>query len=178
LGVKLAVGAGFRLPDLSGLAEGVVPGAQQESRTDSVHYDTPDLRLARSGLSLRHRRGQGWTLGFPANARQPLAGRRNLRFEGSPRTPPAAALGLLRAYLRGGEVHPAASLSILRRRVVLAGPDGQELAEITDDEVSVLEGRRVASRFRELEVEVRDGGEAVLPPLLARLQGAGAFPAP
>ena len=54
----------------------------------------------------------------------------------------AAATGLLRAYLRGGEVRPVASLSILRRRVVLVGPDGQELAEVVDDEVSVLEGRR------------------------------------
>jgi CHAD domain-containing protein len=175
--VKLAVGAGFRLPDLSGLADGVVPGPQQEGRTETVHYDTPDLRLARWGISLRHRRGEGWTLGFPANARQPAAGHRSLRFEGSPRTPPAAALSLLRAYLRGGEMRPAASLSILHRRVLLAGPEGQEFAEVVDDEVSVLEGRRVASRFRELEVEVREGGEAVLPILLARLQEAGAFPA-
>ncbi|PZS00377.1 MAG: CHAD domain containing protein [Candidatus Nephthysia bennettiae] len=177
LGVKLAVGAGFRLPDLSGLADGVVPGPQREGRTESVHYDTPDLRLARWGLSLRHRRGEGWTLGFPPNAHQPLARHRTQRFEGSPRTPPAAALSLLRAYLRGAEVRPAASLSILRRQVLLTGPEGQELAEVIDDEVSVLEGRRVASRFREVEIEVREGGEVLLPSLLARLQEAGAFPA-
>jgi CHAD domain-containing protein len=176
LGVKLAVGAGFRLPDLSALADGVAPGPQREDRTESVHYDTPDLRLARSGLSLRHQRGEGWTLDLPPGGSQPPARHRNLRFDGSPRTPPPAALGLLRAYLRGAEVRPVASLSILRRRVLLAGPEGQELAEVTDDEVSVREGRRVASRFREVEVQVRDGAEAVLPSLLARLQEAGAFP--
>lgn len=175
--MKLAVGAGFRLPDLSGLADGVVAAPAQEGRADSVHYDTPDLRLTRWGLDLRHRRGEGWTLSVPAHARQPSAGRRELRFEGSPRTPPAAALKLLRAYLRGAEVAPVASLSIQRRRVILNGSDGQELAEVVDDEVSVLEGRRVASRFREVEVVGGEGAEAVLPPLLARLREAGAFPA-
>jgi CHAD domain-containing protein len=177
LGVKLAVGAGFRLPDLGGLADGVAPGQEREGRTETVHYDTPDLRLARWGLSLRHRRGEGWTLELPAAASLQPTRRRELRFEGSPRRPPAAALGLVRAYLRGAEIRPAASLSTLRRRVTLAGSDGQELAEVIDDEVSVLEGRRVASRFREVEIEVRAGGEALLPALLARLQEAGAFPA-
>jgi CHAD domain-containing protein len=174
--VKLAVGAGFQLPDLTELADGVAPGAAREGRSETVHHDTADLRLARWGLSLQHRRGEGWRLELPTRADQPRGRRRVLTFEGSPRRPPPAALDLLRAYLRGEEPRPAASLSVLRRQVSLAGAEGRELAEVIDDEVSVLQGRRVASRFREVAVEIREGGEALLPALLARLQEAGAFP--
>ena len=78
--------------------------------------------------------------------------------------------------MRGAEVRPVAWLSTMRRRVTLTGSDGAELAEVVDDEVSVLEGRRVASRFREVEVELREGGESLLPALLERLHSAGAFP--
>jgi CHAD domain-containing protein len=64
----------------------------------------------------------------------------------------------------------------MRRRVRLLGADGGRVAEVVDDEVSVRDGRRVAARFREIEVEVAgaDGNEAVVAPLVERLRGAGA----
>jgi CHAD domain-containing protein len=175
--VKLAVGAGFRLPDLAELADGVVAAPSREARSETLHYDTADLRLARWGISLQYRRGEGWRLELPAGAGGSPGRRRVLTYEGSPRRPPLEALDLLRAYLRGAELRPAASLSVLRRHVLLSGPEGQEMAQVFDDEVSVLQGRRVASRFREVAVEVGEGGEALLPVLLTRLQEAGAFPA-
>jgi CHAD domain-containing protein len=61
--------------------------------------------------------------------------------------------------------------------VSLADSRGRQLAVVRDDEISVLEGRRVATRFRELQIEVCEGGDELLPALLARLQEAGAFPA-
>src|SRR5262249_60143925 len=53
---------------------------------------------------------------------------------------------------------------------------GARVAEVVDDEVSVRDGRRVAARFREIEVEVpsTDAADAVVTPLVARLRGAGA----
>src|SRR6185312_10120442 len=48
--------------------------------------------------------------------------------------------------------------------------------DVTDDEVSVRDGRRVAARFRDIEVElaVENGNEATLTPIVARLRDAGA----
>ena len=43
---------------------------------------------------------------------------------------------------------------------------GRQVAEVVDDEVSVLAGRRVAARFREVEVELGEGGDSLLDPLL------------
>ncbi|MGH8576212.1 MAG: hypothetical protein ACREXX_12475 [Gammaproteobacteria bacterium] len=51
------------------------------------------------------------------------------------------------------------------------------LALVTDDEVSVMDGRRVASRFRELEVELDPSAPSeVAEDILARLRDAGAGP--
>ena len=49
------------------------------------------------------------------------------------------------------------------------------LGEVADDEVSVLAGRRIAARFRELEVEITDDTpEGLLDAVLERLREAGA----
>jgi CHAD domain-containing protein len=53
--------------------------------------------------------------------------------------------------------------------------DGQRLAEIDDDEVSVYDGRRLASRFREIEVEVAEEAPVeLLPGVIERLHAGGA----
>jgi len=68
-----------------------------------------------------------------------------------------------------------ASLSTLRRRVQLKNREGTLLAEVVDDDVSVIQGLRVQSRFREVEVELKDqSADRLLDPILARLRGAGA----
>ncbi|MDR3036635.1 MAG: CYTH domain-containing protein, partial [Kitasatospora sp.] len=57
------------LPPLDDLPQvGSVSGAEKET-LDAEYYDTGDLRLIRSGLTLRRRRGgtdEGWTLKLPA----------------------------------------------------------------------------------------------------------------
>jgi CHAD domain-containing protein len=61
--------------------------------------------------------------------------------------------------------------------VRLVDGTGARLAEVVDDEVSVRDGRRVAARFREIEVEVTsqaNGASAIADPLVTRLRGAGA----
>ncbi|MDQ6901077.1 MAG: CYTH and CHAD domain-containing protein [Candidatus Dormibacteraeota bacterium] len=171
--VKLSAAPGFNLPDLNLVAEGVTAGSEQEARLETAYWDTADLRLARWGVSLRHRVRAGWTLKLAGSASDGLLVRPELHFSGPARTVPPRALDLLRGYLRSGELRPVARLSTWRRRVLLERA-GQPLAEVVDDEVSVLDGRRVAARFREVEVELFAGGDEVLPSLLARLRTAGA----
>jgi inorganic triphosphatase YgiF len=157
--VKLGAGPAFHLPDLAGVIEGVAVAPQETVRMDTVYYDTPDLRLARWGVSLRHRAGEGWTLKLaPAPSAPGKPGavleRDELTFQGGAKKPPEAALEVVRAYVRNAELVPVARLSTVRRRVRLVDASGTRVAEVVDDEVSVRDGRRVAARFREIEVEV------------------------
>jgi len=102
--------------------------------------------------------------------------RTELEFSGPSTRPPAAALDPVRAYVRHDPVAAVARLSTWRRKVRLRDGGGV-VAEVVDDEVSVLDGRRVAARFREVEVEIRDErGDQLLGPLVERLRQAGAAP--
>ncbi|HKC20642.1 MAG TPA: CYTH and CHAD domain-containing protein [Candidatus Dormibacteraeota bacterium] len=183
--VKLGAGPAFHLPDLAGVIEGVAVGPSETVRLDTVYFDTPDLRLARWGVSLRHRAGEGWTLKLAPAGRAAVLERDELTFEGGAKTPPAAAIEVVRAYVRKAELVPVARLSTVRRRVRLVDGTGVRIAEVVDDEVSVRDGRRVAARFREIEVEVpgengagRAQGalpvDSVITPLVNRLRIAGA----
>src|SRR5713226_9830206 len=60
--VKLGAGPAFHLPDLNGVVDGVTVTPPEVVRLETVYYDTPDLRLARWGVSLRRGAGEGWTL--------------------------------------------------------------------------------------------------------------------
>jgi inorganic triphosphatase YgiF len=153
------------LPDLArliGLDTGL--GAE-EQQLEATYFDTADLCLARAGITLRRREGgsdPGWHLKLPAGAdsrdelRMPL-GR-------SSRKPPAELLGLTRVYTRGAAVVPVAQLNTRRRRWLLAGPDGQALVELVEDQVSAHttgEQTRAVS-WREVEVELAEHGQAEL----------------
>jgi CHAD domain-containing protein len=173
--VKLAVPPAFALPDLEDLAAAVETSPIDERRLETVYYDTPDLRLARWGANLRIRQGEGWTLKLPSTSAGPALTRRELEFPGDSSQPPDAAVALVIAYVRRATLVPVASLSTLRRRVQLKNREGTLLAEVVDDDVSVIQGLRVQSRFREVEVELKDqSAERLLDPILARLRGAGA----
>jgi len=78
--------------------------------------------------------------------------------------------------VRHSELVPVARLSTVRKRVRLVDPSGTRVAEVVDDEVSVRDGRRVAARFREIEVEAsgENGAEGIITPLVTRLRVAGA----
>jgi CHAD domain-containing protein len=179
--VKLGAGPAFHLPDLSGVVDGVAVSPPEAVRLETVYYDTPDLRLARWGVSLRYRAGEGWTLKLPpAKAAGPpgnLLERDELTFQGGSKRPPEAAVAIVRAYVRKAELVPVARLSTVRRRVRLVDGAGARLAEVVDDEVSVRDGRRVAARFREIEVEVssqENGSNGMIDTLVTLLRGAGA----
>ena len=169
--VTLTAPPAFLLPNLA--EDGMEVAAPEEARLETVYHDTPDLRLARWGCGLWHRTGEGWTLQVPSARGGPA---RRLTFAGPENRPPDEALSLVRAYVRRAPVRPVAHLSIWRRRLPLRNGAGAEVGAIVDDDVSVLQGRRVTDRFRELEVATPDGSASLLGPLVARLREAGASP--
>ncbi len=96
-------------------------------------------------------------------------------FPGPATAPPEDAVDLVRAYVRTATLSPVVRMRTVRRAVSLLSADGRLLAEIDDDDVSVHKGRRVTSRFRELEVEMADAGsDALLDAITERLRAGGA----
>lgn len=174
--LKLGLPGRFVLPPLAldGEALTVVPLAELELRAS--YHDTDDLRLARHGASLRHRSGEPagphWTLKLPLNPRPGELDRQELDFAGERREVPAEALDLVTAFVRHASLRPVATLRTRRRRWSVRRGD-EDVAELDDDEVSVLEGRRVVARFRELEVEAC-APEAPLDLIAEQLTAAGA----
>ena len=172
---KLAAPPGFHLPELAGPDDGFKAEPQAARRLRTTYYDTPDLRLARWGASLRHRPGEGWTVKLPEGQDGALLVRAEHTFGGAGRRPPAEALALVRPFVRTAKLSPSARMRTLRRPVELRDPDGSRLAEVVDDEVQVLDGRRILARFRELEVELDEAADpGLLDQVVDRLLEAGA----
>lgn len=174
--VKLGVWPGFRLPDLDGVLEGIEGSPAPEQRLDALYFDTPDLRLARSGITFRHRSPEGWTLKLPQDdGDADILARHELTVAGDERAVPAELASLVTAWVRTSSLAPVARLHTLRRRVLLSDGNGAVVGEVADDEVSVLHGRRLALRFREVEVELAaDAPEELLERVVTRLRAAGA----
>src|SRR5207248_10683389 len=98
--IKLEAPADFVLPDLSAL-EGARARPVTEVPLDAVYYDTADLRLARSGISVRHRIGDatGWTVELPDDGPAGGLARRELNYGGAPGAVPPAISSLLSAFV-------------------------------------------------------------------------------
>ena len=174
---KLAADPSFRLPDLREAAPGMRPSAEGSQRFVTSYFDTADLRLTRWGGSLRYRTGEGWTVKLPGGVKDVVLSRQEINFEGAPGRPPAAALDLVSAYVRASPVRLATRLQTRRHLVSLSVPGDGTSVEVFDDEVSVLDGRRIIERFREVEVELVEGGDdAVLQAVVASLVRSGARP--
>jgi CHAD domain-containing protein len=156
--LKLAPGVGFVLPAL---------GEPIPTRVFvSTYHDTTDLRLARHGITFRHRLEDGsglWQLKLPHGEH-----RIELEQPGPPARPPHDMTSLLVAHLYGQELVPVARLRTRREGLRASG------AEIVEDNVAVLDGVHVVGRFRELEVELLEGDERTLRRLEKELRRAGA----
>jgi len=160
--VKLTVDAGFRLPPLQG-------SRLPAKILTSVYYDTPDLRLARSRITLRHRTQGGnsvWQLKLPLES-----GRREVEMPGNASTPPSQLLDLLSIHLQGDTVRPVATLRTRRTGVRVGGSKG---AEVVLDEVAVLQQSSEVLIFREVEIERLDGDAVLVAKLEKALRKAGA----
>jgi CHAD domain-containing protein len=176
--LKLEAPLGFRLPGLGSLASGlsVTPPRLRPQR--AVYWDTRDLRLTRWDCGLRHRDVDGWTLKLPARSEGPEVVRRELRFEGPPERPPAAAQDLVMGMTRREPLVPVAELRTAREQVCVVDAEGRVLVEVTNDLVESLQGGAVERRFREVEVEFAEAcPRDVVQQIAERLARAGTGPA-
>jgi len=175
---KFRVSAGYAVPDLAGVV------ARVEERDPvtlvTAYVDTPDLRLVREGLSLRRRSGdadEGWHLKVPVRGSGPGV-RDEIRLPlsaGDGDRPPRHLLDLGCAIVRDAPVQTVATLRSARTTRLLYGPDGQCFAELVDDAVTVLDGHEGVTRFREIELEARDGADpSALDAVAKALLSAGA----
>ncbi|MBA3690624.1 MAG: CYTH domain-containing protein, partial [Actinobacteria bacterium] len=169
---KLDVGPGFRLPGFDGLLEGVQAIASDPEQTQTVYWDTPSLRLARWGCSLRYRDGQGWTLKLPLLDEGAALAREEIERPGQADQVPDELSWLVTAYVRDEALRPTVTLRTVRTRVALADAGRRPIGEVVDDEVSVLADDATAEGFREVEIETRD--EHLAGAAMARLRAAGA----
>ena len=163
--VKLDIGPRFRLPEL--------PGRSLAPRVlVSTYYDTPDYRLARAGVTMRHRTTAGrhwWHVKLPRGA-----ARLEIERAGSPSRVPRDVERLLTAYTRTAPLAPIATLRT-RRSGVRVREGGKPVAEVVLDSVAVLDGRRIKRRFREVEVElIGDGDPENLARVVDTLRARGA----
>ncbi|MBP2334098.1 CHAD domain-containing protein [Saccharothrix coeruleofusca] len=167
---KYEAPAGTALPDLAGLPGVAAAAGPEEQRLEAVYYDTPDLRLARAGLTLRRRTGghdAGWHLKLPVggDTREEV----RLPVGEAAEHPPEELGALVRVHARGGELGPVARIETTRQRWQLVDAHGELLAEVVEDLVSaqaVPDGTG-ADSWREIEVELGEGGE---PKLLKRVE--------
>jgi inorganic triphosphatase YgiF len=180
--LKLSAWPEFTLPDLSGVIPGVRAVAAAETSLAAAYFDTVDLRLLRRGVTVRFRRGERggdlWTVKLPEVATLGLA-RREISVAGAPGAMPRPLRDLTRGWTFGAPLERMATIRTSRRTIRSLAADDRPIALIDDDDVRGLRGRRVAARFRELEIELApDTPSEALRALDRALRKAGALPAP
>jgi CHAD domain-containing protein len=162
--LKLTIDADFRLPRL--------PGTPLPRRLlISTYYDTVAYDLAHARITLRHRIEPGkksWQLKIPlGNDRQ------EVEVADSQTDPPASLRNLLILHLGHRKLVPVVTLRV-RRTGVLVRDGRVPVAEIALDHVTAVKNGSVIQRFRELEVEQRQGDAASLRSLEQQMRKAGA----
>jgi CHAD domain-containing protein len=176
---KYDPGPSTTLPTLTGIGGVSAMGQPVEMELTAVYFDTPDLDLARHGITLRRRAGgedAGWHLKLPegrdkrSEVRLPL-GR-------ATKTVPARLLTPVRALVRDRPLRPVARVTTRRRCHEVIGANAVVLAEICDDEVHAerLHGPTHVEDWREWEVELVNGSTPLLDAVQQRLLAAGASP--
>jgi CHAD domain-containing protein len=163
--LKFEAGSEFALPDLTALVPGGEVRALPPRRLEATYYDTADLRLARWGVTLRHRTGDDqplWTVKLAAEDDKPdLRARHEISQPGPGDGPvPDDLAALVQAYARHEPLVQVARLVTRRVRFALHGPDGAPVAEVDDDEVVAYQRRKVVARFREIEAELDEAAVA------------------
>ena len=176
--VKLQVGKDFELPDLDGVAE--LHAADRGVRVlEATYWDTDALDLFRLGYGMRYRITDGaagtWTVKGNTTNDGPALVREETDINGEPDHPPDAAVRLISGGVDASRLQPVASLRTERHIVDLLDAGGPRWAEVADDRVDVLDGTRVVTTFREVEVELKGSSdEKRLSTVIERLREAGA----
>ena len=161
---KLTATPDFHLPRLPGTP---LPRRQ----LISTYYDTTAYDLAHARITLRHRLERGkkaWQLKLPLGD-----DRQEIEVAGTQADPPDALRQLLMLHLGHRKLVPVVTLRVWRTGV-LVHDRRRPLAEVVLDHVAVVKDGRVIQRFRELEIEQRQGDEASLRSLEQQMREAGA----
>jgi inorganic triphosphatase YgiF len=201
--LKFEVDPDFTVPDLSGVADGVVMTGPEVRMLVARYFDTSDLRLAGARITLRRRTGgpdAGWHLKLPLGA----GTRREMQLPLSdPDEPgaqaqaenqgtgddqagpeyqvPAQLTELVSGWIRDQPLRVVAVLETRRTVRYLNDADGQALAEVADDQVTgQVPGQPGAPAesvtWREVEVELVSGDPRILAAARSGLLAAGARP--
>ncbi|GII93279.1 CYTH and CHAD domain-containing protein [Sinosporangium siamense] len=175
---KFDVPLTYKLPDLTGISAEVAGPTSHE--LVAIYFDTPDLRLAARGVTLRRRRGgedAGWHLKLPKakGARVEIA----YPLTRSAKVVPLELVELVRAYTRGAVLQPVAELRTRRTAIRFVDGEGTSLAEVADDRVkgTVFGDEPYVDRWREVEVELLGGDGTLLNRIGRKIRKAGAEPA-
>lgn len=135
----------------------------------AAYFDTPDLRLLKTKITLRHRSGDdeaGWHLKLPVggDARDEIQVAAAITAG-----PPAEFLDLTRAARRGQDIAEVATLTTQRTLHRWYDEKGRHLLAVTDDRVNAEIPGAPDKQWREIEVEL---GVAGSPSLLDLVQEA------
>lgn len=174
---KLATGPDVVLPDLQDVLDGVAVGPTSIRHLEAVYFDTADLALARSGVTVRSRTGEPgptWTVKLPDGGRESLLARREVTFEGPLGHVPPGALDLVMAYRRTQALEPVAVVRTTRTQFALSDETGP-VATVCDDTVSAEAGAAEPIAFREVEIELGEGStdDHLLDAVVDRFRDAG-----
>jgi len=181
---KYDVDAGFVVPDLAGSGGVDSMGPPDVQHLAATYYDTDDLRLIGSRITLRRRTGgddAGWHIKLPVGGDT----RRELHFPlDLPGHPvPEEIAARVAPWSAGGPLRPVARLETRRTVHRLLDQAGQVLAELADDQVTGSrpdpadpDRWRQQDAWREVEVELKSGTPEVLDAAAAGLAAAGARP--
>ena len=177
---KLVADSELVLPDLHEVLPGIGVGPSHPVEFDAVYYDTEDLSLARSGITLRSRTGEPgptWTVKLPGGGAGPVLSRNEVTFVARPGTVPRAAADLVLAHVRGRPLAPVGRIRTRRVQFTLSS-DAGIVATVCDDLVTAdVDG--AAHLFREVEVELAPdvADDELLEAVVDRLTESGCRPA-
>jgi CHAD domain-containing protein len=188
--IKFAPPAGFRLPPLTDPGGGVFASPETTATLTATYYDTTDLRITRSGASLRYRDPDGWTVKLPrSDGDDEVLARDEHHVAGDSEALPDAALDLVRSLTRGASVSAVATLRSRRTTVLLHDAEGAGVGEVVNDAVEATfpdadpdrdrDRDQVAAPVRFGEVELELGAvatDAHRAAITARLRSAGVGP--
>ncbi|MEW1586775.1 CYTH and CHAD domain-containing protein [Micromonospora vinacea] len=172
---KYEVDDAYVLPDLAGTAPAGGRVRSLPPVTLVARYlDTVDLRLARAGASLRHRRGDElpWTVKLPTGT---PGVRHEISRPGPKGQPPPELVELVTVLHRGAALAPVTVVRTVRHAYEVCDRAGTVLAEVVDDRVTVLDDADTTTdTFREVEVELKAGDRNLLDRVGEVLRASGA----
>ncbi|MFV2100440.1 CHAD domain-containing protein [Micromonospora sp. LOL_024] len=155
---KFTVEPEWLMPDLSPAAPagGSLRGLPPATLVATYH-DAVDLRLARAGVSLRRREGDElpWTVKLPTGS---PGVRHEISRAGAAHAVPAELVEPVTVVHRGARLAPVAMVRTVRHGHEILDRASTVLAEVVDDQVTVLDAEGAGTGgFREVEAKRKAG---------------------